>query len=132
MSLRPDQIAAAGAALYQAEQSGKQIGLLTRTHPDMDMADAYAIQADLVARKRASGGRVIGWKIGLISMAMQSALGIDIPDSGVLFDDMVTANGTQVPARRFIQPRIAAEIVFSTKAALRGPVSRDQMVAATE
>ena len=57
------------------------------------MDDAYAIQDALCARKLAAGRRVIGWKIGLTSKAMQDALKIDIPDSGVLFDDMVFENG---------------------------------------
>lgn len=132
MILTKTQIAAAGLALFEAESTGRQIGLLTRLHPDMDMADAYAIQADLVARKCAAGGQQIGWKIGLTSKAMQSALQIDIPDSGVLFDDMLFESGALVPEHRLIQPRIEAEIVFAMKDALRGPVNRDQVVAATD
>ena len=44
---------------------------------------------------------------------MPYALGNDIPDSGVLFDDMAFDHGATVPAGRFIQPRIGAEIVFA-------------------
>ena len=47
---------------------------------------------------------------------MQYALNIDIPDSGILFDDMAFENGATVPAGRFIQPRIEAEIAFVMKA----------------
>ncbi len=66
----------------------------------------------LVALKIADGRRVIGWKIGLTSKAMQYALNIDIPDSGILFDDMYFEDRATVPAGRFIQPRIEAEIAF--------------------
>jgi 2-oxo-hept-3-ene-1,7-dioate hydratase len=45
----------------------------------MTLDDAYAVQAALVARKRASGHSIIGWKIGLTSRAMQQALNITIP-----------------------------------------------------
>ena len=41
-----------------------------------------------MAAKLAAGRHIIGWKIGLTSKAMQAALNIDIPDSGILFDDM--------------------------------------------
>ena len=72
----------------------------------MSMDDAYAIQDALVQQKLAAGENIIGWKIGLTSKAMQAALNIDIPDSGVLFDTMVYEHGTTVPKGRFIQPLV--------------------------
>jgi len=87
----------------------------------MDMDDAYAVQSAWVKKKIAAGRKPIGWKIGLTSKAMQYALNIDIPDSGVLLDDMMFEDGATVPADRFIQPRIEAEIAFVMKAPLRGP-----------
>ena len=133
MSLSDAEIQMAAQDLLRAEQTGKQIGLLSLRHPNLDMDDAYAIQAALTAAKRAAGRNVIGWKIGLTSKAMQSALNIDIPDSGVLFDDMVFENSTTVPPGRFIQPRIEVEIAFVTKIPLAGKnVSRDDVIAATD
>ncbi len=123
---------AAARALLKAEAEGRQIGLLSRAHPDMEMDDAYRVQKALVDLKLAQGRRQIGWKIGLTSRAMQDALGIDIPDSGVLLDDMMFENGAAVPAGRFIQPRIEAEIAFVMKADLVGEVSRDDVLAATD
>ena len=119
--LTKDEIAAAATALDGAEKSRRQIGLLSLKHPDMTMDDAYAVQAAWVKQKIASGRKVIGWKIGLTSKAMQYALNIDIPDSGVLFDDMGFEDGAVIPADRFIQPRIEAEIAFVIKAPLKGP-----------
>jgi hypothetical protein len=87
--MTPDQITAAAAALVQAERTGVQIGLLSVAHPAITLDEAYAIQAQVVAQKRAAGARQIGWKIGLTSRAMQQALAIDTPDSGVLLDDML-------------------------------------------
>jgi 2-oxo-hept-3-ene-1,7-dioate hydratase len=37
-----------------------------------------------------------------------------------------------VPARRFIQPRIEAEILFKVHSSLEGKVTRDEVLAATE
>lgn len=131
--MTPDQITAAADMLFQAEQTGVQCGLLSLVYPDITLDDAYAIQAALVARKRAAGARVIGWKIGLTSRAMQQALNITTPDSGVLLDDMLFRSGETVPKGRFIQPRIEAEIAFVMKTDLSGTdVTRDDVIAATD
>jgi 2-oxo-hept-3-ene-1,7-dioate hydratase len=119
--LSSTDIAAAADSLDQAERTRIQTGLLSLRHPGMTMDDAYAIQGAWVQRKLAAGRKVIGWKIGLTSKAMQYALDIDVPDSGVLFDDMQFADGDSIPKDRFIQPRIEAELAFVTKAPLAGP-----------
>ena len=126
------QITEAAEALYRAEKTRVQTGLLSQRFPDADMDGAYRIQQAFVGRKMAEGRRVIGWKIGLTSRAMQQALNISIPDSGVLLDDMLFANGAEIPAGRFIQPRIEAEIAFVMKAPLSGKVSRDAVLEATD
>ena len=64
---------------------------------------------------------------------MQQALDIDIPDSGVLLDDMHFDSGATIPAGRFIQPRIEAEIAFVMKSPLSGAaVTPADVLAATE
>lgn len=131
--MTPAQHNQAAEALHLAEQTGRQIGLLSHRYPGMTMDDAYAVQAALVARKMAAGHRRIGWKIGLTSRAMQDALKIGTPDSGVLLDDMLFATGGTVPAGRFIQPRIEAEIAFVMKAPLAGAdCTRADVIAATD
>lgn len=133
MSLTTQQLDQAAQDLHAAEVNGTQIGLLSLRHPDMDMDDAYAIQKRLAAHKLNAGRHVIGWKIGLTSKAMQSALNITTPDSGILFDDMAYASGCSIPQDRFIQPRIEAEIAFVMKSALGGEnVTRDDVIAATD
>lgn len=130
--MTPDQIAAAAQALLQAERTGLQTGLLSLQYPAITLDDAYAVQAALVAAKRAAGAKGIGWKIGLTSRAMQQALDITTPDSGVLLDDMLFADGATVPAGRFIQPRVEAEIAFVMRAPLAGEgVTREDVLAAT-
>ena len=131
--MKPEEIQAAAAQLDQAEKTRSQIGLLSWQDPSITMNDAYAIQAAWVKLKVASGRVVKGWKIGLTSKAMQSALNIDIPDSGVLFDDMFFDDGAIISAERFIQPRIEAEIAFIMKAPLSGPnTTVADVLAATE
>lgn len=130
--MRTQDHRAAAQALFDAEKNRKQIGLLSKTYPAMTLDDAYAVQAELVALKRAEGRRGIGWKIGLTSRAMQEALKINTPDSGVLFDDMLFDDAAVVPARHYIQPRVEAEIAFIMGADLSGAeVTRADVVAAT-
>jgi len=131
--MTPEEHARAATDLLRAEEIGQQIGLLSLRHSDMAMDDAYAVQNAIYHQKLAQGRKVIGWKIGLTSKAMQHALNIDIPDSGILFDDMAFDHGETVAAGRFIQPRIEAEIAFVMKHALGGgDVSTADVRAATE
>ena len=126
-------ITAAAAALAHAEQSRQQIGLLSLQHPQMTMDDAYRVQSAFVALRHAEGRHTIGWKIGLTSRAMQQALNITTPDSGVLLDDMQFDDGATVSATRFIQPRIEAELAFLMKSPLEGPnVTIAQVMTATD
>lgn len=131
--LTAPEIAAAAEALDRAERTRVQTGLLSLAHPGMTMDDAYAVQSAWVDRKLAEGRRIIGWKIGLTSRAMQQALHIDIPDSGVLLDSMEFPDGGEVPAGRFIQPRVEAEIAFVMKDRLVGPdITPEAVMAATD
>lgn len=126
------EILAAARALDHAEKTRTQIRLLSEDHPRMNMADAYAIQAAWVALKEEAGDPQIGWKIGLTSKAMQAALNIDIPDSGVLLESMAFANGAEVPQGHFIQPRIEAELAFVMGKDVAPDATPEEILAATD
>ncbi|MBL4601081.1 MAG: 2-oxo-hepta-3-ene-1,7-dioic acid hydratase [Rhizobiaceae bacterium] len=131
--ITPEQIKDAAGQLDEAERNRKQIKLLTLQFPDMVMDDAYEVQKAWVQKKLAEGNLIKGWKIGLTSKAMQSALNIDIPDSGVLFENMFFEDGATIPGDRFIQTRIEAEIAFVMKSDLSGPnVSVEDVLNATD
>src|SRR5258705_606899 len=121
MALSSDEIRNAAERLDQAEKSRKQIRQLALEYPGITIEDAYAIQKAWVEMKVAQGRTVKGHKIGLTSKAMQSALNIDEPDSGILLDDMFFADGGLVPSDRFIATRIEAELAFVMKTRLAGP-----------
>ena len=128
-----EEVQAIGESLFEAEKSGRSIRLISTANPDMDMEDAYAIQKSLVNKKLADGRIIKGYKIGLTSRAMQKALGIDVPDSGVLFDNMFFDNCAKVPRGRFIEPRIEAEIAFFMKRNLKGAnICSEEVSDATE
>ncbi len=127
------EIAACAEQLYDAEQSRTQITPLTLRHPDMDMADAYAIQEAWVSRKLADGREVTGYKIGLTSRAMQMAMKIDTPDFGILLDNMAFKSGDNIKASDFTDPRIEVEFAFVLKEPLAGEnVTVDDVMRATD
>ncbi len=121
MALSRDDIRSAAERLDRAEKTRTQIRQLSLEHPGITIEDAYAIQKAWVEMKVAGGRTVKGHKIGLTSKAMQSALNIDEPDSGILLDDMFFADGGLVPSDRFIATRVEAELAFVMKSRLSGP-----------
>ncbi len=131
--LTSDQIERAAQTLDDAERNRVQTSPLTLTLRNMDMDDAYAIQKAWVDRKLARGAKISGYKIGLTSRAMQQAMKIDTPDYGVLLDEMAFANGADITAGDFLDPRIEAEFGFVMKKPLFGEdVSLEQVLDATD
>ena len=121
MALTQDQIRAAAERLDRAEKTRTQIRQLSQEFPSITLDDAYAIQKAWIEIKVSAGRIVKGHKIGLTSRAMQSALNINEPDSGVLLDDMFFADGGIVPTDRFIATRVEAELAFVMAKRLAGP-----------
>jgi 2-oxo-hept-3-ene-1,7-dioate hydratase len=107
--------------LHEAEKSRVQIEQFSRRHPQMTLDDSYAIQREWMKLKRESGRRPIGRKIGLTSRAMQIASQITEPDHGVLLDDMIISDGSEIVASRFIVPRLEVEFAFILRHELKGP-----------
>ncbi|MGO4690634.1 2-keto-4-pentenoate hydratase [Glaciibacter sp. 2TAF33] len=109
-------------ALLEAYATGQPVRPLTEAHPDLRLEDAYRVQLHQVERWKQQGRVVAGYKVGLTSLAMQRQLGVDQPDFGHLFRDMILdGTGSGLDAGAFISPRIEPEISFVLKHDLRGP-----------
>lgn len=119
--LKQADIERAAQDLHKAERERRQIRPLTIRHPDMDLADAYAVQDAWMAIKLAEGRKAKGRKVGLTSRAMQQAMQIDEPDTGLLLDDMFFDGGTPIEAAQFTDPRLEVELAFILGSALEGP-----------
>jgi len=76
------------------------------------VADAYAVQDATNSRWMSEGRRLVGRKVGLTSKAVQAQLGVDQPDSGMLWSDYAFTEGETVDTRRFMQPKAELEIAF--------------------
>lgn len=119
--LDPDTIAAIADELAEADRAHGVIPRITARYPEATVEDSYAIQAVWRDKSLAAGRRLVGRKIGLTSKAMQQATGISEPDYGVMFDDTVWENGSQIPVDLFSNVRIEVELAFVLRSPLEGP-----------
>ncbi|MCD1125174.1 2-oxo-hepta-3-ene-1,7-dioic acid hydratase [Jinshanibacter sp. LJY008] len=119
--LNQDTIMRMARQLNQAEKDRQQIQQISLQNPDITLEDAYAIQRTWVKLKIEEGRQMKGHKIGLTSKAMQYSSQISEPDYGTLLDDMFFDDGSDIPADRFIVPRIEVELAFILAKPLTGP-----------
>jgi 2-keto-4-pentenoate hydratase len=119
--------------LIEAEKGQKPMQPLTELKPDITLDEAYEVQLEVVKEKLSEGLRIVGKKIGLTSRDMQIMYGIDTPDTGHLFENMVVKNNQEVSFKDVIQPKIEAEIAFVLKKDLQGPnVTVEEVLEATD
>ncbi|MBN8974136.1 MAG: fumarylacetoacetate hydrolase family protein [Rhizobiales bacterium] len=100
------------AAEIRGAYAGTPIAPIRPRLAELDVDAAYTIQQENTVYWEKEGRRVIGSKIGLTSRAVQKQLGVDRPDFGVLFADMIVGEGEPVAAGRVLQPKIEAEVAF--------------------
>jgi 2-keto-4-pentenoate hydratase len=88
------------------------IGPMRDTMESTDIDSAYAVQSINTEFWRRAGRRIVGQKIGLTSSAVQRQLGVNQPDFGVLFDDMLIADGGTLNSAHVLQPKAEGEVAF--------------------
>ena len=107
-----DHYATLAKSLRDAEQNRMPIGPLRDAIGPVNAEAAYAIQEINTKAALVAGRRLIGRKIGLTAKAVQQQLGVDQPDYGMLFADMLVGSGDTIAAIRTIQPRVEAEVAL--------------------
>lgn len=121
MKLDQKTIARLAEHLESCELQARDTLKITDEHPEMDWDDAYAIQDEIRRAKLARGARMVGYKAGLTSHAKMKQMGVTSPCFGFLVDTFSLNEGAEVPVSELIHPKVEPEIVFVTKAPLRGP-----------
>ncbi len=130
MPLPTTHLRSAADRLIAAADARQQCKPVRDILGDNDIDAAYAVQ-NLITEDSLSRGRtIVGHKIGLTSPAVQRQLGVDQPDSGVLFSDMRLRTGSTVPAGTLLQPKVEAEIAFVLSADLVDDISQSTVRAA--
>lgn len=125
-------IEAAAQRLRDAQERGVPCAPVRELIGDSDISAAYAVQQINNDFRVASGGNVVGMKIGLTSLAVQMQLGVDQPDFGSLFADTQVKNGGSVTAASILQPKAEAEIAFVMKHDLVGEISEETAMEAID
>lgn len=111
-TLTPAQVTEIAAMHEAARQTRQPLRRITLDHPAMTIDDAYACQRAWIDLQVSAGHSVVGHKIGLTSKAMQQAVNIAEPDFGTLLDYMVIANGAELDASEYLDPKLEVELAF--------------------
>lgn len=126
-------LAELGAKLRHAEREGIPVEPIRDALVSGGIAAAYAVQRANEDVWIASGRRVVGRKIGLTSKAVQTQMGVDQPDFGVIFADMCLADGEVLAAGEVLQPRVEAEVAVVLKKDLPEPdTTLPELIAAVD
>jgi 2-oxo-3-hexenedioate decarboxylase len=110
-------VASTARELLRAYDDGQPLpASLSAQHPaGFDLATAYAIEAELVRLRRASGRRTVGLKVGFANKAMWRILKLETLVWAHMYDNTVHLSdgpaATHSLAGR-VSPRIEPEIVF--------------------
>ena len=110
-----------GDELYDSWRERRVVDPLRERFAGISVADAYAVQSRMVARRVQSGESIIGKKIGVTSRPVQELLGVFEPDFGQLTSGMVCDERDGVALGGLIQPRAEAELAFVLEHDLAGP-----------
>jgi 2-oxopent-4-enoate/cis-2-oxohex-4-enoate hydratase len=126
-------IAQLGDELHNALTTRTPVAPLTSRYPELTIEDAYRIQERMLRHRFAASAHIIGKKVGATSRAVQTLLGVNQPDFGLLLSDMLYNEGDVIPISRLIQPKAEGEIAFILKRDLTGPgVTIADVISATE
>ncbi|MEM7803016.1 MAG: 2-oxo-hepta-3-ene-1,7-dioate hydratase [Chloroflexota bacterium] len=120
-------------ALLEANKTKVQTQRPSARYPHIEFEDAYAISRGVAQQTIAEGAKLIGYKVGLTSIAMRRSSKIDEPDYGYLYDHFLVQDGATVKHADYCVPRVELELAFILKESLEGPnVNMLDVMRATE
>ncbi|MEU4968805.1 2-keto-4-pentenoate hydratase [Streptomyces smyrnaeus] len=106
-----DTVEVLAERLDAAQTAAADTPSLADTH-EFGIEDAYAIQAALLARRRARGEHLTGVKLGFTSRAKMAQMGVSDVIVGRLTDAMRVADGAEVDLARLIHPKVEPEVAY--------------------
>lgn len=99
-------------SLWDAERQATPIARLNRVIPGLSVADGYAIRREVDLLRMIDGAVPVGRKVGLATRSALARNGIDEPFWSYIFSSGEHPEGGAIELRRFIRPRIEAEVAF--------------------
>ncbi len=112
--------------LIAAYDSATTLQPITAARPDFTVAEAYAVLAEIEARRRRQGWQPVGRKIGFTNRTIWDRYGVWQPMWAHTWAHTVhqaEAGQAELSLSGFVQPRLEPEVVFKLKAPL--PVTED-------
>src|SRR5215208_6604658 len=108
-----------------AAYAARQTAVLPPSSRDaqFDLAVAYAVEAELVRLRRASGRTTVGRKVGFANKALWRVLKLETLVWANMYDDTVryaAGNTASLSLASMVSPKIEPEIVFKMKSAVSG------------
>ena len=82
---------------------------------DLTLQDAECGRRRLVERLEASDNRIVGYKAGLTSKALQERFGVAGPVRGVLLEKMMLSDGAEVPHDFGARPVFEADLLVTVR-----------------
>ena len=89
--------------------------------PDLTLDQAYTLQRQLEQALIGRGERVVGYKVGFTTAALQERHGVTEPVLGFLLASGVFGSGDAVPLSRFVALGVEVEVAFLLRSDLAGP-----------
>lgn len=115
------ELAAIAARLMTAQDAAALLAPITDARPDFSVDDAYAVLAEIQARRQAQGWQPVGRKIGFTNRTLWPRYGVYQPMWAQVWAHTVhpaKAGRAKLALHGFVQPRLEPEVVFK----LAGPV----------
>lgn len=107
--------------LLQGRLGGQVSAPLSVSTPDLTLDQAYGLQRQLEQALVGRGDRVVGYKVGFTTAALQERHGLTEPVLGFMLGSGVYGSGDAVPLSRFIAIGVEVEVAFLLKSDLAGP-----------
>jgi len=107
--------------LIGARDGREAVAPVSETHGELTIEQAYGVQRALQEALERRGERVMGWKVGFTSAAVQESYGVSEPVAAFLLAGGVYGSGDAVPTTRFKSPGVEVEMAFLLRAPLAGP-----------
>ena len=113
--------AALVARLLQGRLGRQPSPPLSASTAEMTLEEAYGLQRELEQAFIGRGERVVGYKVGFTTAALQERHGVTEPVLGFLLASGVYGSGDAVPLSRFVAIGVEVEVAFLLKSDLAGP-----------
>lgn len=117
------------ATLHEAQQSGNAVAAPSQA---LSLAEAYAIQDQLLELRQAEGEQPTGRKLGFTSEAKMAQMGVSEIIVGFLTDAMTVEDGGRLDLGPLIHPRVEPEVAFRLGADVPAGAGPEALAAAVD